>query len=132
MKVLAVAAVCLLLATFSFGECVVVTVANLELPTFQSSSRRVRITTVQDGKALGNVRVVFYLTTDEVNPRLTLTTDKQGMVLAPDVPPGHYRILATGPEHEYSEVYLEVSDQDRTKTNSFLMAIPPTFLPEKG
>jgi Carboxypeptidase regulatory-like domain len=131
MKALVIAAACLLLATLSSGECVEVTSAKLELPTFQASSRRVRITTLQDGKALGNVRVLFYLQTDEVNPRLTLTTDKQGVILARALPLGHYRILAIGPEHESAEVYLEVSDQSDKQTNSFLVTIPSTFFPEK-
>jgi hypothetical protein len=132
MKVLAITAACLLSATLSSGECVEVTGANPRLPAFQSSSRRVRITAVQEGKALGNVRVLFYLSTDEVNPKLALTTDKQGVVLAPDLAPGRYRILAFGPEQESAEAYLEVSEKGGTQANSFLMAIPPTFLPEKG
>ncbi len=127
MKVLAITAACLLSATFSFGECMEVTGANSRLPAFQSSSRRVSITAVQEGKALGNVRVLFYLSTDEVNPKLALTTDKQGVVLAPDLAPGRYRILAFGPEQESAEAYLEVSEKGGTQANSFLMAIPPTF-----
>jgi hypothetical protein len=137
MKSFAIAAACLLLATFSSGECVVVTNANLELPTFQASSRRVRITAVREGKVLGNVRVLFYRNTfyrntDEVSLELTLTTDKQGVVLAPNLALGRYRILAFGPEHEFAEVYLEISDKGGRQTNSFLLTIPPTFPLEKA
>jgi hypothetical protein len=132
MKALAIAAACLLLATLSHGECVEVTVVNPALPTFQAASRRIRITALQEGRALANVSILFYLTTDEVNPKLALTTDKQGAVLAPDLAPGHYRVLAIGPDHESAEINLEVSDKDGTQPSSFLMAIPPTFLPEKA
>jgi hypothetical protein len=43
---------------------------------------------------------------------------------------GHHRILAIGPEHESAGVYPDVSDQRSAPTNSFLLTIPPTFLPE--
>jgi hypothetical protein len=132
MKVFAIAAVCLFLATLSSAECVVVAGGNPTLPRFQASSRRIRITALQEGKALSDVVVSFYLTTDNAHPKLTLATDKQGVALVSDLAPGHYRILAVGPEHESAEVYLDVSDKPGAQTNSFLLTIPPTFLPEKA
>jgi hypothetical protein len=132
MKILAMATACLLLATLSSAECLVVSGADPTAPTLQSSSRRIRITALQDGKALGNASMLFYLATDPVNPKLALTTDKQGAVLAPNLASGRYRILAFGPEHESTEVYLEVSDQGGTQTNSLLFSIPPTFQAEKA
>jgi len=131
MKTPAIAAAYLLLATLSSAECVTVPGRKPGLPTFQSSSRRIQITAVQDGEALGNVRFLFYLESDDVHSKLALTTDKQGIVLAPELAPGHYRILAIGPEHEFAEAYLEVVGKHGKKTNAFLLTIPPTFLPQK-
>jgi len=90
----------------------------------------VRITALQDGKALENVRLLFYLRKVAGDPKLALTTDKQGVVLATDLAPGRYRILAIGPTYESAEVYLDISEKAGTQTNSFLISIPPTFLPE--
>jgi hypothetical protein len=131
MRALAIAAACLLLAVLSYGECVTVFGDAPGVPTFRSSSRRIRFTSLQEGKPLGNVQVILYLKTDNLNPKLALTTDNQGVAFVPDLAPGHYRIVAIGPEHEFAEVYLEVTDKRRKKTNSFLLTIPPTFLPQK-
>ncbi len=132
MRALTVAAGCLLWASLSYSECVTLMGDDPGLPTFRSSSRRIRFTSLQEGKPLGNVQVILYLKTDNMHPKLALTTDNQGVAFVPDLAPGHYRISAIGPEHEYAAVYLEVTGKTRKKTNSFLLTIPPTFLPEKA
>lgn len=132
MRTLTIATACLLLATLSSAECVTLPGRKPGLPMFQSSSRRIQVTAVQDGRALGNVRFLFYLESDDVNPKLALTTDKQGVVLAPNLAPGHYRILAIGPENESTEAYLDVTGKGGKRMNSFLLAIPPTFLPQRA
>ena len=127
MRPLSIAAACLLLASLSAGECLTVTGTGPGVTTFHLSSRRIRITTLQEGKTLENVRVLFYLTTDDVNPKLALTTDKHGVALGSDLAPGRYRILAFGPEQESAGMYLEVKDKGGSRTSSFLLNIPPAF-----
>jgi hypothetical protein len=131
MRALAIVAACFVLAALSYGECVTLNGDDPGVPTLHSPSRRVQFTALQEGKALANVRLIFYLKTDNMHSKLALTTDNHGVALAPDLARGNYRILAIGPEHESAEVYLEVTDKRPKKTNSFLLTIPPTFLPQK-
>jgi Carboxypeptidase regulatory-like domain len=132
MRSLAIAITCLVFAILSRAECVTVTGVDPTLPTFHASSRRIRITALQEGKPLANVQIIFYLKADDLHPKLALMTDSFGSALATDLAPGQYRILAIGPEKEFTAVYLEVPNQGRSRTNSFLLGIPPTFLPQKA
>jgi carboxypeptidase family protein len=126
MKLLTIAAACFLLTSFARAECVSLP------PSFRPSSRRIRITTVQDGKPRRNVRILLYSTSDDVNSRLSLTTDQQGVAMVPELSPGHYRIVAIGGEFESAELYLEVSEKAGKDISSFLIAIPPMFPPQKA
>ena len=127
MKMLAATAAALLLATGVSAECVVVAGATPEIPTFQAATQRIRMTALQNGKALENVRVLFYLGSAELNPKLVLITDKKGEILTTGLAPGPYRVRAIGPEPEFTEVYVQVADKLGTETTSFLLAIPSTF-----
>ena len=117
MKSLTISAGCLLLATFVSGECV--TVEPVKPVAFQASSERVRIHTLLNGKGLKDVRLVFFYSTEQ-QPRLALSTDQQGLATTPSLSPGHYRILATAPENQFSELYLDVSEK-RQRVSSFLI-----------
>ena len=131
MKVLTIAAACLFFNTLSSGECVVVETGRGEMPAFQRSSRRVRITTVHYGKARGDVQLIFFPTRKNQST-LSLSTDERGVALVPALAPGHYRVEAIGPEKEVAQLYLDVSNRAGKQTSSFLMAVPPTFPQEQA
>ena len=131
MKSVAGAMALLLFAAGVSAECVEVSGVLPDAPKFVARNGRIRLTTLQDEKGLAGVRVFFYPVNDEAHPKLALTSDKQGMVLATGLPPGQYRVIAVGPEQETTTMLLEVKDGAGSKTNSYLVKIPPTFLPEK-
>jgi hypothetical protein len=131
MKSVAGATATLLFAASVPAECVTVSGVLPNAPKVVASNGRIRLTTLQDVKALPGVRVFFYLAHDEAHPKLTFTTDNQGMVLATGLAPGQYRVIAVRPEQETTEILLEVKHGAGSETNSYLVKVPPTFLPEK-
>jgi hypothetical protein len=130
MKIPAIAAACLLLAACARAECMLDVNAKRAQPAFQASFRRIRVTTVQEGKSLRNVQVQLFPANDDAHPKLSLVTDEQGVALIPEIAPGRYRVVAAGPDMEITQMYLNVSSKGGTRTSSFLMALPPTFRPE--
>jgi hypothetical protein len=140
MRELLLILVCSLSAALATAECVEVT-SGPATSVFRISARSVRITAVQDGKPLANVRLSFNFQDDLTqiqsrlaanNSKLVLTTDKHGNAMAPDLAAGKYQVTAIGPEHEYAELYLQVADSKAKETSSFLIKVPPTFPPEKA
>lgn len=140
MRELLLILLCSLSGALATAECVAVT-SGPAASVFRISARSVRITAVQDGKPLANVRSSFNSQADlsqiqsrsaANNSKLVLTTDKHGNARAPDLAPGKYQVTAIGPEHEYAELYLQVADSKAKETSSFLIKVPPTFLPERA
>ena len=117
MRILAIAAGCLLLASLVRAECVTVE----PLPP---SSRKVRITALLDGKPLPNARLLFFIATED-QPRLSLSTDRHGAAATPRLLPGFYRVFASAPGNLHAELNLNVSNSTGQKTKSFVMDLTP-------
>jgi hypothetical protein len=134
--IFATAAAALVLSGMARAECVQVEGANPDVPRFQATNGRIRPKAMQEGKALADVYMLFYRSnydahSKDVNSKLDLTTDKQGVLFTTGLAPGRYHVQAIAPEHEFSEVYREVRGGRGRETNSYVLNIPPTFLPEK-
>ncbi len=127
MKVIMTLAGIALSATFVVAECVVVE------PVYHHSSEKIRITALLDGKPLKDARLEFSPMTENKTP-ISLSTDRHGVASASEVPPGRYRVVATGRDKLLAELYLDVSKASRNQPTLFVMnlAAPITRVPSVG
>jgi len=127
MKVIMTLAGIALSATFVVAECVVVE------PVYHHSSEKIRITALLDGKPLKDAKLEFSPMTENKTP-ISLSTDRHGVASASEVPPGRYRVVATGRDKLLAELYLDVSKASRNQPTLFVMNLgaPITRVPSAG
>jgi Carboxypeptidase regulatory-like domain len=101
MRILTVAAGCLLWASLSYGECV--TVTPIMTPTFQVSPNII-ITASLNGKSARAVRIEVLTAFND--PRFSLVADERGVAALPALPAGSYHIVAVTSPQALGEVYL--------------------------
>jgi hypothetical protein len=125
MKNLATSAVLLLSPVMVARSCTIVS-------KVEPSSQNARITVMMDGNPQKDVKVV--VSTVEGQARLTITTDSQGVVSLPKLPPGKYCLAASAaPTLRADDLCLEVSRSRGRNPSSFSMILgvkpppPPTF-----
>jgi hypothetical protein len=125
-------AVACMLSVPAVGAPSCVEVHTIEETRWQHSGPLVRITTLRDGKPLGNVRVVFELQNDP-HSQIPFVTNQQGVVNSLPLPAGRYHVNANGPEspNEYADMFIEVAGQRRKTISALSMIIPPVFPIEK-
>ena len=118
MRMLTIIAGCLLSTSLVSAECVDVT------PAIHPSSDRVRITALLDGKPLRDAKLEFFFASEQ-KPRVVLSTDLQGVASTPQLSPGFFRVVATGPKNLAAELYLEVSKTSAIHATAFEMKLAP-------
>jgi hypothetical protein len=128
MRIVIQAAAYLLLASLSVGR------PSVEVLQVHPSSQNARITVLQNGQRIQNVKVVVLAPDDR--PRLSLSTDNRGAVVLPLLPPGTYHVVATASDGLAAELVLEISARKRRKPNSFSMELflrppPPPSLQDR-
>jgi len=125
MKLFAASAAFLLLASVTAaGPSVIV---EQILP----SSQNARIKVLHDGKPLQNVRINVFEAGEKLC--LSLSTDADGAVVLPLLPPGRYHIAADGPDGLGADSVLDVSKHKKKKPSEFSLLLfvrppaPPTL-----
>jgi hypothetical protein len=114
MKVSAIAVGSLLFANLASAKCSAVQVLNVE-----PSSQRIRILTLHGGTPVGNARVEVFFYYDE--PRMSVSTNKEGVARLRISPPGKYTITAKTADGLDAEIILAVSKSKQKTESSFTL-----------
>ena len=118
MKILAIAACCLVMTGLAVGLCVTVE------PNDKPSSQNVQVTTVRNGKPLKNVKLEVLALGAQKG--FLLSTNDDGVAMLPALHPGKQCIAATTPDSVTRGLCLDVSLDAKGKTSSFAIDLPPT------
>jgi protocatechuate 3,4-dioxygenase beta subunit len=122
-KSLTVLSACLLYASLTAAECVVVTALQPQL-----SSKKVQITVFADGKPSQHAAVEVDLIANGKETLVSLFTDDYGVVKLPRLKPGNYSIGATSADALQSNfLLLHVLDHAGGKETVFSLQLQPTF-----
>jgi len=118
LKMLSLAALPLVCAGLSFGECVEVSTQKA-LP----SSGNVRVTAFLEGRPRAGATVEVFLTDKE--HVASLRTDIRGVAVLPQHKPGFYSILAASGEDFHADLYLQVTENPKEAASAFPMELLP-------
>jgi hypothetical protein len=111
-----VAVCCLLLATAAIGECVAVEAGG------ESSSERVRITTVLNSKVAPGVKVDIF--GSENRYKHSVVSDHNGVAVLPKLVPGLYGVLAESADRKFhGQLALQVTQSSKNRTSSFFITL---------
>ncbi len=129
MKFSAIAVGTLLLASVASANCSMVEVLSVQ-PSFQ----HVRILTLYDGRPLENVKLEVF--SEGEQPRLSISTNKEGVAKFSLSPPGRYRIAADAANGLGADLILAVSKGTGKNKSSFTLNLalrppPPPSLEDR-
>ena len=123
LKLVSLAALSLVSAGLSFGECVEVT-ARKALP----SSGNVRVAVFLEGRPRAGATVEVFLTDKEHGA--SLRTDIHGVAVLPQLKPGFYSILASSGEDFHADLNLQVPENPKATASAFSMELLPFAFPD--
>jgi hypothetical protein len=126
MKALTITTGVLFFATLASGKCSMVEVLSVE-PSFQ----HVRILTLYNGRPLDNVKLEVF--SEGEQPRLSTSTNKEGVAKFSLSPPARYRIAAHAANGLGADLILDVSKGKGKNQSAFTLSLavrpppPPTL-----
>jgi hypothetical protein len=120
MKLIAIAAACMLLPRLAIGAC-----ETVEQVSYQPSSPRIRITALVDGKMEGGTRVDVFPSPLGPPAQVSITADDDGIAAIPPLAPGYYEITATSKRGLRASLFVIVSSDRRKTPSAFSMNLKP-------
>jgi hypothetical protein len=111
---------CLVMAGLAVAECVTI------LPNCESSSAKVWVTAVRDGKPLKNVNIKLAASAPGEQGGFSVSTNDDGVAALPTLASGKQYITATAPDQAVAQLCLDVSSESKDKRSSFSIELPPS------